>query len=364
MNVTLPSGTKHRRLLNRIDVWQVVGLVASLFLGGCKQSWGETPKFTETSSVETVTLFHEPGGEPQLGERAIAATPVNDGLAILVDRGGPRYVAVDDTLVEVCSTAESIASRGKRIAVGCSALGIHEPTRVQFIEGGKVTRTVAFDVDPPSNMLFRWPVVDPKLELAAMPAGNQVVIASLDDASVQATIDVDENEGAILEFSPSSTWLAIGRSKGSVDLYDRKGVLIRTLEPPRSDRGPMVAFSPTEDRVAVASFWGQFRLYSIEGKLLARDSTKEGNYGFSDVAFVGDDIAQIEAGMLVFRNSNGRKYYGSSHKASVSKPFGPPDLGALNFVSSIGSDAIIVIGNHGQRTSVLSREIESHSVAP
>lgn len=336
----------------QVVAWLALGLAAA---SGCKQDQPAAPDFKVEARTQTVDLLAAKGVERFPGQHAIAAVATKRGLAILIDGGGPRYVSLGDALIEVCPTAGSIAAHAERLAVGCGSLGT-SPPHVQLVGGLAVSSTIDFTVDAPMSSSFQWPVVDAKLEQVAVPSASGVSIARLDDPTTITAVDSlgPTSELASLEFSPSGRWLAVGRSDGSVELVAPGQPTTVSLKPEKEDQGPAVAFSAREDRVAVASFWGQFRLYSIDGELLASDATKQDHYGLNDVEFVAGHIVQIEAGTLVLRDLDGKRLSSPNAGAGPSKPFAPADLGALSFVVAAGDRSMVTIDGPGLVVTSLS----------
>lgn len=334
-----------------------LGMVLLVVSSGCNsKEQAAAPSFKVGSTIKTLEVLEAKDVPTRPGQHAIAAVPSGDGLAILIDGGGPRYVSLGDTLVEVCPTAGSISAHDERIAVGCAPLGSASP-HVQIVQAGAVASTVEFEIDGPATSMMQWPVVDAKLEQVAIPHAAGVSIAQLDDPAKRIAVGSSSAvELATIEFSASSRWVALGRSDGSVELIDpsQDKTVALTVEQP--DEGCAIAFSADENRVAVSSFWGKFRLYTIDGKLMASDATGRDVYGLNDVAFVGKHIMQIEAGTLVVRDLDGARISTQTKPSSSAgtKPFAPADLGSLGFVAAAGNQAIVTIDGPGLSTTSLS----------
>lgn len=325
----------------RIHTRRVIGsLLCCAFAGGCKEPRQPTFELKELKRIEAAPLLAE---EEMFfpGQIDLARLTGEDEIVILTGGGAGSLVAFEDgTLVEVCATAGSIRGRGSRVVVGCNSA---VSSYVEIVTPAGIEKSIGMDA--PSSFA-PWPVASPNLGRAVALEDNSVVMVSLEDGSRlwDAPLAHPITHITWPEFSPSGRWVAVPEDGGYVELFDShdpKAPAVM-LAPPKKDAGIAIAFSANEQRVAISSFWGEFRLYSIDGELLASDSAPSDRSGIHDVAYLGDVVLQIEVGRLLVRDRDG-KLLTPRNSSSPSPPFGPPNWGSLQHVVTDGKDTVVLV---------------------
>ena len=267
---------------------------------------------TPTRSLDQLEVVTRVDG----GDRIIAMDFGEDVVVLFEDEGAPKLKRSSGEAVAVCPSAADVlvADEGK-VAVSCAVLGT-DKARVQVFDA---ELSLENELSPPTQPSgadpagLNWPIVDRSL--------SRVRIA--EDASDAV-------------FSPDGTLFAIGREDGTVELHatDDPDAAVVTLAPGGEDHGPAVAFSDDSTRVAVASYWGQFRLFSVAGELLASDKGNSDRYGRNGVAFDGERIVQARAGDLVLRDARGKPTEILAATAAERSPFGPGMGGGVGDVAA------------------------------
>jgi len=290
------------------------------------------------------------------GQRGIdVAFLEGDTFVVLLEGSGPRYLAGgSEGATEVCMTARSLRTSGSTMAVGCGSFGQALP-RVELYDG-RLAKTRSIDLPttktPASSTEMIWPVVAEDLKRAAVP-GETVDVYTLEDGTKQASCKLGTSTSPVVDmvFSGAANLIAVGREDGTVELLDvtKPDAAPTVLAPEKPDQGPALAFSSGGERLAVASFWGQFRLYARDGALVASDAADEDHYGVHDVAFAPDGrIFQIQAGDLLVRDAKGKVVQTLAATDKVSPIFGtgaPVGLGAI----AVSGERLLALDADGQR---------------
>lgn len=345
---------RHRTLL----VHLALGLAATA--GGCSKK--SAPKVETTSLVrfETRAVLERAGATVLPGARAIAARVLDaQSVAVLIDGGGPRFVSWGEaSVIEVCSTAESLSATAKALAVGCAGIGTAAPQVLRIDVATKSVRTISMpDPGPTSPTEASWPVVNHALDGAAMATARGVTIIGLDDDASASQRPTSHRDSEVVDvvYSRDDAQLALAHQDGVLELFDLASQAApRLFKPETPDRDPRIAFSPSGTQLASASFWGQFSLYAIDGALLHHDVAASGRYGHSGVAFVGGrNILQIEAGDVVLRTLEGARLDAASSDGGNGGMFGPGLAGGVGFVASASDNRVVTISADGQSTSVV-----------
>jgi hypothetical protein len=267
-------------------------------------------------------------------------------LIVVVDAGRRSFLAlapllgdeVIERVAETCLLARGawLSADASSIAVACESGRGERTIQIRDAKTLEPIREVRLSLgngEPPLHRTSRVPAVDPGLTRAAVVAGgNRIEVFDLESGRRLGTLETEGGDEPVssLALSTDGRMLAAGYGDGRIAVWDTaSGDGVAVFAPRLPDQGPAIAFAPDGTRLASASFWGHFHLWSLEDRgLVHHQPSPRDTYGANDLAFAADApvMVQVRAGTALLRGADGALFGRIAAPVAPGPPgpFGPP----------------------------------------